>query len=56
MGDLDLHFQGHLAIFDLEFSQFGSCNKITLKSLARIWTKFAQNMYLTVLQTLLNYG
>ena len=33
MGDRDLLFQGHLAILDLEFSQFGSCNMITRKVL-----------------------
>ena len=31
MLDLDLHFQGHLAILDLEFSKFGGCNTITRK-------------------------
>ena len=31
MGDLDVHFQCHLAILDLEFCHLDSCNAITRK-------------------------
>ena len=46
MGDLDLHFQGHLAILDLEYSQFAGCNAITqyFSDLDKICTEYASYM------------
>ena len=55
MVDLDLHFQGHLTIVDLEFLHFGGCNGLIQKSL-RNRAKFAQNMHLTGLQSFVSYG
>ena len=34
MGDPDLHFQGHLAIFYLEFVRFDGCSTIAQKYLS----------------------
>ena len=51
LGDLDLHFQGHLALQGLKFTRFGSCNAITQKSISQNRTKLAQNMHLVGLQT-----
>ena len=43
MGDLDLHFQGHLALQALKLTRFGSCYVIIQKYIDQIRTEYGSS-------------